>query len=154
MSRLDSADDASATANGIHVSSMPWRGVPIGTVCSACWLAGPRHLTVTSPKIPCSSLLTSDHRKRNPNRWARCSSTSWPRSEFEVDLLRVRTREGMAVAQAKGKLRGKQPKLGPKQQTELRRVHGTGEDSINDLAELFSIGGATVYRTLQRNGGR
>jgi len=54
----------------------------------------------------------------------------------------------------KGKLRGKQPKLSPKQQTELRRMHGTGEYSINDLAELFSIGRATVYRTLQRNGGR
>jgi hypothetical protein len=30
-------------------------------------------------------------------------------AEFEVDLLRMRTREGMAVARAKGKLRGKQP---------------------------------------------
>jgi DNA invertase Pin-like site-specific DNA recombinase len=75
-------------------------------------------------------------------------------AEFEVDLLRMRTREGMAVAKAKGKLRGKQPKLSPKQQTELRRMHGTGEYSINDLAEQFSIGRATVYRTLQRNGGR
>ena len=75
-------------------------------------------------------------------------------AEFEVDLLRMRTREGMAVAKAKGKLRGKQPKLSPKQQTELRRMHGTGEYSINDLAELFSIGRAAVYWTLQRNGGR
>jgi DNA invertase Pin-like site-specific DNA recombinase len=32
-------------------------------------------------------------------------------AEFEVDLLRLRTREGMAVARAKGKLKGKQPKL-------------------------------------------
>ena len=46
-------------------------------------------------------------------------------AEFEVDLLRMRTREGMAVAKAKGKLRGKQPKLSPKQQPELRRMHGT-----------------------------
>lgn len=30
-------------------------------------------------------------------------------AEFEVDLLRMRTREGMAVARAKGKLKGKQP---------------------------------------------
>lgn len=30
-------------------------------------------------------------------------------AEFEVDLLRMRTREGMAVARARGKLRGKQP---------------------------------------------
>ena len=34
-------------------------------------------------------------------------------AEFEVDLLRMRTRESMAVARAKGKLRGKQPKLTP-----------------------------------------
>jgi DNA invertase Pin-like site-specific DNA recombinase len=34
-------------------------------------------------------------------------------AEFEVDLLRLRTREGMAIARAKGKLRGKQPKLSP-----------------------------------------
>ena len=32
-------------------------------------------------------------------------------AEFEVDLLRLRTREGMAIARAKGRLRGKQPKL-------------------------------------------
>ena len=32
-------------------------------------------------------------------------------AEFEADLARARTREGMAVAKAKGRLRGKQPKL-------------------------------------------
>jgi DNA invertase Pin-like site-specific DNA recombinase len=30
-------------------------------------------------------------------------------AEFEVDLLRMRTREGMAVARAKGRLKGRQP---------------------------------------------
>ena len=60
-------------------------------------------------------------------------------AEFETDLLRMRTREGMAVARAKGRLRGKQPKLSEKQQRELCRMHGTGEYSISDLAELFSV---------------
>ena len=32
-------------------------------------------------------------------------------AEFETDLIRMRTREGMAIARARGKLRGKQPKL-------------------------------------------
>jgi DNA invertase Pin-like site-specific DNA recombinase len=71
-------------------------------------------------------------------------------AEFEADLIRLRTREGMAIARAKGKLRGKQPKLSEKQQKELRRMHDTGEYSINDLAELFSVSRPTVYRTLAR----
>ena len=36
-------------------------------------------------------------------------------AEFEVDLIRMRTREGMAVARAQGKLKGRQPKLSPMQ---------------------------------------
>ena len=71
-------------------------------------------------------------------------------AEFEGDLIRLRTREGMAVARAKGKLRGKQPKLSDRQQKELRRMYDTGEYSISDLAELFSISRPTVYRTLDR----
>ena len=34
-------------------------------------------------------------------------------AEFEADLIRLRTREGMRIAKAKGRLRGKQPKLNP-----------------------------------------
>jgi len=36
-------------------------------------------------------------------------------AEFEADLARSRTREGMKVARAKGRLRGKRPKLSPQQ---------------------------------------
>ena len=71
-------------------------------------------------------------------------------AEFEADLIRLRTREGMAIARAKGKLRGKQPKLSDRQQRELRRMHDTGDYSISELAELFRISRPTVYRTLLR----
>jgi DNA invertase Pin-like site-specific DNA recombinase len=71
-------------------------------------------------------------------------------AEFEVDLLRLRTREGMAVARAKGKLKGKQPKLTARQQAELARMHATGEYTIADLVEVFNVGRAAVYRTLER----
>ena len=72
-------------------------------------------------------------------------------AEFEADLIRMRTREGMAIARAKGKLRGKQPQLSDKQQKELCRMHDTGKYSISDLAELFSVSRPTVYRTLARH---
>lgn len=71
-------------------------------------------------------------------------------AEFEADLIRLRTREGMAIARAKGKLRGKKPKLSNKQQKELRRMHDSGDYTISDLAELFSVSRATVYRALLR----
>ncbi|WP_298987543.1 helix-turn-helix domain-containing protein [uncultured Roseibium sp.] len=57
----------------------------------------------------------------------------------------------MALVRAKGKLRGKQPKLSDKQQKELCRMHGTGEYSISDLAEVFSVSRPTIYRTLNRH---
>ena len=86
-----------------------------------------------------------------PTRWAKCSSTSWPPSpSFEADLIRLRTREGMAVARARGKLKGKQLKLSERQQKELRRMHDTGDYSISDLAELFSVSRPTVYWVLAR----
>ena len=72
-------------------------------------------------------------------------------AEFETDLIRMRTREGMAIARAKGKLRGKQPKLSDKQQRELCRMHATGEYSISDLAELFFVSRPTVYCSLNRH---
>ena len=71
-------------------------------------------------------------------------------AEFEADLIRMRTREGMAIDRARRKLRGKQPKRSDRQQRELCRMHATGEYSISDLAELFSVSRPTVYRTLNR----
>ena len=57
----------------------------------------------------------------------------------------------MAVARAKGKLRGRQPKLSAWQQAELRRMHSSRDYSTADVAGLFSVSRPTVYRTLQRN---
>lgn len=71
-------------------------------------------------------------------------------AEFEADLIRMRTKEGMAVARAKGKLKGKKPKLSDRRQRELRRMYDTGDYSISDLAELFDVSRPTVYRVLQR----
>jgi DNA invertase Pin-like site-specific DNA recombinase len=71
-------------------------------------------------------------------------------AEFEVDLLRMRTREGMAIARAKGRLKGKAPKLSPTQRVVLLRLHAAGEHSIAELGELFSVSRATVYREIAR----
>lgn len=69
-------------------------------------------------------------------------------AEFEADLIRARTREGMRVA--KGRLRGKSPKLTPRQEAHLVQLHAADEHTVGELAELFSVGRSTVYRALQR----
>jgi len=71
-------------------------------------------------------------------------------AEFESDLIRLRTREGMQVAKAKGRLRGKQPKLNARQETHLVALFNAGEHSIGELNELFGVARSTVYRAVER----
>jgi DNA invertase Pin-like site-specific DNA recombinase len=72
-------------------------------------------------------------------------------AEFESDLIRARTREGMAVAKVRGKLKGRKPKLSPVQERHMVALHRAGDHSIAELVELFSVGRATVYRALDRH---
>ena len=56
-------------------------------------------------------------------------------AEFESDLIRLRTREGMKVARAKGHLRG-QPKLNRRQEAHLVSLVHSGEYSTAEVADL------------------
>lgn len=71
-------------------------------------------------------------------------------AEFEADLARMRIREGMKAAKAKGRLRGKQPKLTLRQEAHLVEVHQAGKHTSAEIAELFNVGRSTVYRAIQR----
>ncbi len=73
-------------------------------------------------------------------------------AEFEADLIRARTREGMALAKAKGRLRGRQPKLSARQEAHLVALHREGKHTGAELAELFNVARSTVYRALARAG--
>ncbi len=71
-------------------------------------------------------------------------------AEFEADLIRSRTREGMRVAKAKGHPRGKQPKLNPRQEAHLVELLHTGEYTTSELGDLFGVARSTVYRAVAR----
>ena len=75
-------------------------------------------------------------------------------AEFEADLIRLRTREGMKVAKAKGRLRGKQPKLNPRQEAHLVALMKAGEYSSAELGDLFGVARSTVYRAVERDAAR
>jgi DNA invertase Pin-like site-specific DNA recombinase len=74
-------------------------------------------------------------------------------AEFEVGLLRMRTREGMAIARAKGRLKGRAPKLSPARQAHLLKLRAAGEHTVVELAELFEVSRQTVYRVFERAAG-
>ncbi|MGH3448399.1 MAG: recombinase family protein [Nocardioidaceae bacterium] len=71
-------------------------------------------------------------------------------AEFEADLIRLRTTEGMKVAKAKGHLHGKHPKLTRRQEAHLVSLVHSGEYSTAEVADLFSVGRSTVYRAIER----
>ena len=75
-------------------------------------------------------------------------------AEFEADLAKMRTREGMRLARAKGHLRGKQPKLSAKKEAHLLSLYDAGTHSISELEELFDVTRSTVYRAIARGRAR
>jgi DNA invertase Pin-like site-specific DNA recombinase len=75
-------------------------------------------------------------------------------AEFEADLIRLRTKEGMRIAKAKGRLRGKQPKLNPRQEAHLVALLKSGEYSTAELGDLFGVARSTVYRAIGREATR
>lgn len=71
-------------------------------------------------------------------------------AEFESDLIRARTREGMAVARTRGRLRGKRPKLSPAQERHLVGLVESGDHTTSDVAMLIGVSRATVHRAVER----
>ena len=60
-------------------------------------------------------------------------------AEFESDLIRLRTREGMKLAKPKGRLRGKRPKLQSTNQAKhLLELHDSGNYTQAELGELLA----------------
>jgi DNA invertase Pin-like site-specific DNA recombinase len=72
-------------------------------------------------------------------------------AEFEADLIRLRTKEGMRIAKAKGHLRDKHPKLSRQQEAHLVSLVHFGDYSTAEVAELINVGRSTVYRASNAN---
>lgn len=71
-------------------------------------------------------------------------------AEFERELMRARTREGMAIARAKGNLRGRAPKLNAKQRAHLLALGAAGQHTPAEIGALLGVSRTTVYRELAK----
>ena len=65
-------------------------------------------------------------------------------AEFERSMILERQREGIAIAKAAGKYKGRKPSLTPDQVTELRQRLAAGE-SVTALAAEYGVSRQTVY---------
>jgi Resolvase, N terminal domain len=73
-------------------------------------------------------------------------------AEFDSDVIRMRTREGMKAAKAKGRLRGKQPKLKPAQEKHLVELWRPAGAPAPSWPSCSASARSTIYRAVQRAG--
>ena len=69
-------------------------------------------------------------------------------AEFEREIMRARTKDGLAAARARGRLGGRKPKLSKAQNLEIIRLYGEGRP-VQKIADLFGVSRPTVYRVLE-----
>ena len=72
-------------------------------------------------------------------------------ADWERDLLRERTREGLARARAAGKRPGPRPKLSDEQISAVRAAVAGGE-TVSAVARSFGVSRQTVYKALDGAG--
>lgn len=71
-------------------------------------------------------------------------------AEFEREMLRERTLQGLRSARLAGRIGGRKPKLTGPQETETIKMVTSGQKSAADAARLFNVHPATVSRLLAK----
>ena len=71
-------------------------------------------------------------------------------AEFERSLIKERQREGLAIAKAKGKYKGRKPSLTPEQVSEVAALKANGV-SIAEIARRYGVSRPSVYRALENS---
>jgi len=77
-------------------------------------------------------------------------------AEFERDLIRERTMDGLAAARARGRVGGRKRKLTDAQVSLARRLYdevaddGRRAHTVQHIADVLKVDRTTVYRSLER----
>lgn len=68
-------------------------------------------------------------------------------AEFERERIVERTKEGLAAARRRGRVGGRPRALSPEARQEIIRMRDEEKRSVAEIARLFKVSRATVYRT-------
>jgi DNA invertase Pin-like site-specific DNA recombinase len=72
-------------------------------------------------------------------------------AEFEREMLRERTRNGLNAARKQGRIGGRPKKLNAHQREEIIHFVTSGQKSSADVARLFKVHPATISRLIQQS---
>ena len=67
-------------------------------------------------------------------------------AEFERNLIRERTRAGLAAARARGRTGGRKPKLDEQQKREIRTLLNDPTLQVDQIARRYGVSRMTLYR--------
>lgn len=67
-------------------------------------------------------------------------------AEFELNIIRERTRAGLAASRARGKRGGRPPALSSNQIDALKTLFANKTNTVDELCNLFEISRTTLYK--------
>jgi DNA invertase Pin-like site-specific DNA recombinase len=75
-------------------------------------------------------------------------------AEFQVDLIRENTREGLKSARARGRLGGRPRKLSPAKIRVAQELYDKKEKTVREIAKELGVSATTVYDALNITGSK
>lgn len=72
-------------------------------------------------------------------------------AEFEREMIRERTKAGLAAARAEGRIGGRKPKLSENQRKDIIENIQSGRKTGDQMARLYNVSEATISRIIAKH---
>lgn len=69
-------------------------------------------------------------------------------AEFEREIMRARTIDGLASARARGRVGGRKPAMSPAKIATAKKMYSEGK-YVKEIAEVLGVSRPTIYRALE-----